>query len=163
MSLVNQERLKQLIEYNPSDGVFTRKIQRHKHMAGEAAGTLHPFGYIHIRIDGRSYKAHRLAWFYVHGVWPEGDIDHIDRNRSNNCIANLQDVSRKENMENASPHSKNKSGFKGVSWKFQCKRWQAQITHNRKKIYLGVFKTAQEAHLAYEKAAKQFFTNYQGV
>ena len=162
MSLLTQERLKQLLEYNPSDGVFTRKIQRHKHMTGEAAGS-NSLGYVQIRIDGVAYKAHRLAWLYVHGKWPKNDIDHIDRNRSNNAIANLQDVTRKENMENVSLHVKNKSGFKGVSWKSQCKQWQAQITHNRKKVYLGVFKTAQEAHLAYQQAAKQFFTNYQGI
>lgn len=163
MSSLTQEELQRLLEYDPHTGKFTRRISRFKHRAGEVAGFVHPFGYVHIGVNGRQYKAHRLAWLYVHGTWPDGEIDHIDRNKANNTLANLRVVTRKGNVENTGPTKRSKSGIKGVSWKAQCKRWQAQITHNRKKIYLGVFKTAQEAQLAYEKAAKQFFKSYQGA
>lgn len=163
MSSLTREELQRLLEYDQQSGNFIRRINRHKHKAGEVAGCLHPFGYVHIRIGSQAYKAHRLAWFYVHGNWPDGEIDHIDRNKANNSLANLRVVTRKGNVENTGPTKRSKSGIKGVSWKAQCQRWQAQITHNRKKIYLGVFKDIQEAQLAYETAAKQFFKSYQGV
>jgi HNH endonuclease/AP2 domain len=163
VSSLTQEELKKLLEYEPESGNFIRRISRHKHKAGEIAGTLHPFGYTHIKIDGRSYKAHRLAWFYIHGVWPNGEIDHIDRNRSNNALKNLRVVNRKGNVENTGPTIRSKTGIKGASWKAKIKKYQAQITHNGQKIYLGIFDTAIEAGVAYENAAQRLFKHYQGA
>src|SRR4051812_40825019 len=104
--MVTQERLKQVLVYSPESGLFTRR--------GRVAGTTYR-GRINIFIDYRGYLAHRLAWLYVHGRWPIGDIDHIDGNASNNAISNLREVSRSVNMQNQRrARSDSRTGLLGV-------------------------------------------------
>ena len=88
------ERLRGLLEYDGTTGVF------HWKGTGERAGSIQDKGYRTIEIGGRSYYAHRLAWLYTYGSWPNDELDHIDRNKDNNSISNLRDVSRSENNRN---------------------------------------------------------------
>ena len=89
MSQLTQERLKELYSYNPETGEFTHLLSWGKRKRGDVAGYVHPTKrYRYIRIEGKSYFAHRLAWLYVYGKWPEDQIDHIDGVRDNNRIAN---------------------------------------------------------------------------
>lgn len=98
--------------------------------------------------------AHRLAWLYVYGEWPNGDIDHIDGDRLNNRIANLRDVSRRVNLENQRrPKACNKSGFLGVKT-FRDQRFQARIQVRGVQLHLGTFDTPHEAHAAYVAAKR---------
>lgn len=90
-----QKTLIEILEYNPESGIFVRR--KTGHVAGSKG---HHSGYVTIYIDGIGYSAHRLAWVYVHGTEPIGDIDHINRNRSDNRIENLRNITRQENCLN---------------------------------------------------------------
>ena len=85
------ERLRERLHYDAETGVFTRRFGSGHARAGDMAGTVHRTGYVRISIDGGKYTAHHLAWLYVHGVWPSDQIEHINRKRSDNRIANLRE------------------------------------------------------------------------
>lgn len=97
------ERLRELLEYDPETGKFTWLRNRaFKALGGTHAGYLNSNGYLRITVDDVSYAAHRLAWLYVHGRWPDKTIDHINRNKQDNRIANLRDVTHSEQNYNSS-------------------------------------------------------------
>lgn len=157
--MLTQERLKELLHYDPETGVFTWLINPYREkVKGLVAGSIRKDGYSRIGIDGARYLSHRLAWLYVYGAWPIGVIDHKDRNPRNNGIANLRDVTQKENSENSRVCTSNTSRYKGVSWSVGARRWQARIQHYGKQIYLGLFNTAEEASAAYLAARSSMFT-----
>ena len=144
------EYLRSILSYDPETGVFTWKVSTSRRVK---AGSPDGGGYLRISVQSRRYLAHRLAWFYVYGTWPEDQLDHINRNRSDNRIANLRDVSHKQNHQNAGKRSDNTSGHPGVSWHKRDSKWQAQIKHSYKRIHLGYFKTMEEA-IAARKAGE---------
>lgn len=90
-------------------------------------------------IDSVRYKAHRLAWLYVYGYFPENDIDHINRMKDDNSIANLREVSRQCNIRNVGLRSTNKTGVTGVSWCKRFGKWQAQIRADKMNKNLGYY------------------------
>ena len=153
--VLTQERLKERLHYNPETGVFTRvKTVRNAVKVGDVAGTIDHYGYRKIQIGGKIYSAHRLAWLYVHGVWPANQIDHINGTRDDNCFANLREATIGENQHNRrNARSDNKSGFLGVSPDYG--KYRAQIGHHGKKIYLGAFLTPELAHSAYVEAKRK--------
>ena len=159
MTTLTYDRLRDVLNYDAHTGVFTwRTKTSRKVVVGREAGTLKPNGYVSIRIDSRAYYAHRLAWCYVHGDWPDEEIDHTNGTRTDNRIANLRQASRKQNMENR-VQATGKSGYRGVCWLEANQKWRASIVHNRKNIYLGLFSTAEEASAAYHEAAAFFHTH----
>lgn len=109
--------------------------------------------YVKVGIGGRQYSAHRLAWFYVHGTWPAGEIDHINGDGRDNRIANLRDCSRAQNATNSLAQKSSKTGLRGVHYHPGARRYRAQICKNNKIHHLGYFDTPEEAHEAYLKAA----------
>ena len=119
---------------------------------GMCAGCIN-HGYLRIKIDKKSYQAHRLAWFYVYGVWPMALLDHINCDPADNRIVNLREANMSENKRNSGPHKDNKSGYKGVSSKGN--RWRAEIWIEGNRIRLGTFTTPEEAYSAYCSAAKK--------
>ena len=106
--------------------------------------------------DGKLYLAHRLAWLYVHGSFPEHHIDHINRDRADNRISNIREATPAENRQNASLQRNSTSGFSGVSWTKRERRWRARIVVNSREIGLGYFVDKQSAADAYAEAKKQF-------
>lgn len=152
---ITYERLRELLDYSSETGLFTWKVDRRRARAGAVAGRRHPNGYTYITVDYQHYRAHRLAWLWVFGVWPNGDIDHINRERSDNRISNLRSVTKSENQQNRSINSNNKSGFMGVSWHGKSLRWQAHIRTNGKSRNLGTYLTPEAASAAYIAAKKQ--------
>ena len=92
---ITADELRSILHYNPLTGVFTRIRSAHPHRVGVVVGSV-SHGYILIGLLGKRYRAHRLAWLYVYGTWPKHDIDHINRNRSDNRICNLRDVTRQQ-------------------------------------------------------------------
>ena len=153
--LLTAMRLRELLSYDPETGVFTRLVKAAQRVrVGDIAGHKAPTGYWVIKIDNVSYRAHRLAWFYMTEAWPAADIDHIDGNKANNRIANLRDVTRSVNVQNAKrARSSNKSGFLGVSQ--HESGFQAAIrTENGKRHYLGTYQTPELAHAAYLSAKR---------
>lgn len=154
--LLSAERLRERLHYDPATGAFTWRVAgRGKRKAGDPAGSLHQQGYIHIKLDRHSYKAHHLAWLYVHGEWPKRDLDHKDTIRHHNWIDNLREATDSQNCANASLSSRNSSGFKGVSFDRKRNCWSAWIRKDRRGIFLGRFDTPEEAHAAYCEAAKR--------
>lgn len=99
MPKLKHNRLLEQLKYDPLTGVFTWLVTRNRITQGDVAGSVSKEGYRVIRIDGEHHKAHRLAWFYVHGSWPSGIIDHKDGNKDNNKIKNLRDTSQAEHYE----------------------------------------------------------------
>lgn len=159
-SLLSAEGLRALLEYDPASGVFHWKIRPHRGrtLAGALAGSLNRDGYRVIMIKNRAYMAHRLAWLHVHGEWPRNEVDHANRIRSDNRIANLREATRTQNRANTTIRRNNTSGFKGVT--LLKKPWRARIKVNGKIIELGKFKTAEEAHAAYVAAAEKYHGEY---
>lgn len=156
--MITQEHLKTVLSYNKDTGLFYWKRHplgdlaspsQQKRWAsafiGKKAGCLKNTGYIVIRIAGKYYQAHRLAWLYIYGKHPENEIDHIDGNKANNAIANLRDVNNKTNLRNASLSKRNQSGVCGVFWHKSNKKWFAQIGYNNQVIKLGFFDDFFEA------------------
>jgi hypothetical protein len=154
--MLTQQLLKDLLHYDPDTGVFTNLVNRGKRaLIGDQAGYLHPTGYVKIVINRKLYRAHRLAWLYMYGVWPKDQLDHINRIRDDNRINNLREASNSENLQNMSLTSRNTSGYKGVSWnKRECK-WYARIYLNYKEIYLGYFTNLDDAVAARKQAEEQ--------
>lgn len=156
---VTAERVREVLAYDPETGVFTWRIHRASNArAGDVAGTSDN-GYIKIWIDGRQYRAHRLAWLYVHGVWPAHEIDHINRDKTDTRIANLRPVTRKQNCENQSALRPNTSGHRGVSWNTRQREWIAQIKHKRQGYHLGGFDRLEDAIAARLRAEARLFTH----
>jgi hypothetical protein len=153
--MITAERLRELVHYCPETGVFTHLQSRGRVRPGIPAGCPSN-GYIVIRLDKVLYGAHRLAWLYVHGHFPNADTDHIDGNKSNNRINNLRDVDRSTNLQNQKRAStRNKStGLLGVN-KRENGSFRAYIKINGKIVSLGTFDNAEDAHEAYLSAKRE--------
>jgi len=158
--MLTQERLKALFDYDETTGLFTWKKQNGsgKGVEGKKAGYKGSDGYIRLRIDFKYCNAHRLAWLYVHGVTPNGFIDHINGIRSDNRMVNLRDVSHSMNLQNRRVSQKNNksSGLLGVSFENSLNKFRARISINGKQKHLGLFDTKEEAHQAYLIAKREF-------
>jgi hypothetical protein len=150
-------QLRELFSYDPETGIFTRlKTTCWCAKAGMEVGSDDMHGYKTVRIGKASYKIHRLAWLYVHGEWPKGDVDHLNGQRSDNRIANLRDVPRQTNLQNcrqAASHNLS-TGVLGVYPTRSGKRFEAAISINNRKCRIGVFDTVDEAHAAYIEAKR---------
>jgi hypothetical protein len=157
---LTQERLRELLHYDPDTGQFTWRRSVGPMKAGSRAGKRHHIGYIRIAIERRTYMAHRLAWLYIHGVWPQGITDHINRDRADNRIANLREATYTLNMANTPIQKHNVSGFKGVVFRKDRKKWKASIRANGRYYYIGLFDTPEAAHDAYFAAAKRLFGDF---
>lgn len=153
MADLTAESLRSVLRYDAETGVFTWLSGRCK---GAEAGTVDARGYIRIGIARRIYKAHRLAWLYVHGAWPTNEIDHIDGDHGNNRLANLRDVPRQVNQQNLRrPHKRGRSGILGVSLHKQSGKWRARVWVNGRNKSLGLFERAEEAKASYVAAKRQ--------
>lgn len=153
--MITLEELKEKHRYSRMAGVFEKRVgSKRKGYKWVLVGhVLDKSGYQVISVNGRSYLAHRLAWFYVHGEWPEMGIDHIDGDRLNNAIANLRLATPAQNSHNSQTPVHNKSGVKGVS--FSGGRWTAQVAVNRRPVFMRSFKTKEEAEEAVRAAREK--------
>lgn len=150
-------RLRELLDYNPSTGLFTRKTRSAKGVyIGEIAGGVDPSGYVKLSLEGKRQYSHRLAWLHMYGVWPTGIIDHVNGDRADNRIVNLRDVSSQINCQNiktAKPSSK--TGLLGASWCKVTNKFKAQIRFGGTNKFIGLFDNANDAHDAYIAAKRQ--------
>jgi hypothetical protein len=167
MNALTAERLRELLDYQPREGLFYWRVDRYSIpgtrlnvRAGDVAGSVAPSGYRFIGIDGCRYLASRLAWLWMTGDWPDGEVDHRDTNSANDRWENLRETTRGLNNANTKRRSDNTSGFKGVSFDAPRRKWAAQISVDRRRIFLGRFHTAQSAYAAYVAAAEKHFGEY---
>ena len=161
-AILAQETLKSLMHYDPDTGVFTWKVAPRRGIsAGSIAGVIKKdSGYVLVGVSGKEYRAHRLAWLYVFGEFPPYDLDHINRNRSDNRIDNLRMATRAENMQNGSKRKTNTSGHVGVRWYSQAQKWKAEIGVNYKNISLGYHSNLEQA-IAARKAGELKYHTFQ--
>ena len=158
--MLTQERLKELLHYDPETGILTWLISpRNNVPAGSVAGRIDKKGYVRIVYQKNLYQGHWLAWFFVHNKWPDNELDHINGNPTDNRIANLRDVTRKQNMENKKIYKTNKSGYSGVNWHTKKNRWVVRIGHYGKRISIGEFINLQDAIAARIKAENKLYTH----
>lgn len=158
---LSHEVLLQNLEYDPIAGIFTRKNCHISALNGKPAGYLdQSSGYVKICIKGTYYRAHRLAWYYTHKEWPLEDLDHRDRDRSNNAIENLRLATQMQNSLNVKRSKANTSGYTGIYWDSQAKRWQAEARGGGVRKHIGNFKTLEDAALARESYAKQAYGEF---
>ncbi len=143
---MTQEELKQLLHYDPDTGDFTWRLTQGRKIAGDKAGSVNcGNGYRYIGVMYKVYLAHRLAWFYTYGLWPIGDIDHINHDKLDNHITNLRDVCKSMNSQNTV----------GLGYTENANRYQALIQYDGASHYLGRYKTKEEAHNVYMKAKRE--------
>lgn len=158
--ILTAERLREVLEYDPATGTFTWTAPAHGVTVGSMAGTIGHHGYRSIGIDRKYYRAGRLAWLHVHGVWPTHSIDHIDRDRSNDRLANLREADQTLNNGNVRRRSDNTSGFKGVGFHSASGLWYARIKVRGRTISLGYHRIKEAAARAYDKAARDHFGQF---
>ena len=134
---ITQARVKELFDYNPETGECIRKAMPNrasaaKRLIGKPAGYMSNQGYYNVKVDGRCYRLHRLIWLWVYGYLPEGDLDHINRIRSDNRISNLRESSRSCNVFNSKKRSDSSAAVRGV-----CERKEV-ILGMRYIAYVGI-------------------------
>jgi len=150
-------RLKELLSYDTETGKFYWVIGRGGNApAGREAGTYLMGGYISIYIDGRRYLAHRLAWLWCNGAWPQNQIDHINRIRDDNRIANLRQATASQNKVNSIDRSKSR----GVYQHKGSRTWNARVHIAGKSISLGFYKTKSDAIAARRMAEPRFYGEF---
>lgn len=155
------EVVRSILAYDSSTGLLTwRRNTAKRIQAGRVAGGLVNCGYVMIPVQGRKVAAHRVAWAIHYGQWPAQQIDHINRDKADNRIANLRQATPEQNMGNTKLHTKNTSGFRGVCRSTDMKKWTAYIKENGRRVRLGTHPTAEAASAAYEARAKAKFGEY---
>ena len=155
---LTQQRLKEVLHYDPETGIFTWAIDRPmapKAPKGKMAGSVDQYGYVIICVDGVRHPAHRLAWLYMHNVRP-AEIDHQNHIRTDNRLINLMATDRSGNSKNISKPSDNKSGVVGVSWTKRIgkrnDKWEVRACGK----FLGYFDDFFEAVCKRKSVEKQF-------
>lgn len=163
--MLDTNRLKEMLSYDPLTGLLTWKTRPVHHFkrerdckswntryAGRITGCPDPNGYLRVNIRGTPYLAHQLAWAIYYGEFIPF-IDHKNLIHSDNKISNLRECTKSQNQHNRTVNTNNTSGYKGVCFHRQNGKWRAYIVLNWKQKHLGLFDTPEEAHRAYCVAA----------
>ena len=157
---ITQDRLKEVLDYNPDTGIF-RWIETigGRAVIGDKAGSRKGKGYVVIRIYNKDYYAHRLAILYTDGYMPENEVDHIDRVRWHNWRSNLREASRQCQLRNCGMNRNNTSGVKGIYWDKNARKWRAKIMVGGKHKNLGLYNSLLGA--AYARFAAEQCLGFQ--
>ncbi len=165
---MNQSELRRQLHYDPNTGIFTRLVSTNKKIRiGDVAGSLNnSTGYIGIQVNGQIYQAHRLAYLYMEGYFPEYQVDHKNGVRDDNRWENLRHTTQSCNMQNQTIRSNNLSGFTGVSWNNRRQKWYSQIKVLNRNVFIGCYDDPLEAALArftFEVQCPHWTCNYQSL
>ena len=160
---LTQQRLHELFRYDQNAGQFVRRVGIKGSAAGTMAGTVNFHGRHVMRVDGRDYQAHRLAWLYVHGLWPDDEIDHINGDPLDNRMANLREATSSQNkMNRRGARRDNKGGVRGVE-RLPSGMYRARYRLNGKSVHVGVYPTLDEAGEAATEARLRRFGEFAGA
>ncbi|MCO7736417.1 HNH endonuclease [Brucella intermedia] len=152
------EYMSEWLSYSPENGLFRwKKDVNSKTKRNDIAGSVNDRGYRTICLNYKVRRAHRLAWLYVTGEWPDEDIDHINGDRDDNRIDNLRPATRTLNNANSKTRDSTQAGYKGVALNKRTGKWFARINNQGQHQHLGTFESAVEAHAAYAQAANENF------
>jgi len=154
--MITQLRLKELVTYNKSTGIFTWKVDKARAKRGDALGSKTALGYIETSIDGEKYLVHRLVWLYTYGNFPKNNIDHINGIPNDNRICNLRDVTQKQNMMNTKLQCNSTSKQRGVSYAARDSKWRSYITIDNKQVFLGQYSCKLAATIVRSFAEKKY-------
>jgi len=158
MKEISIARLRELLTYDPQTGELRWISARGNHIIpGRLAGYI-SYGYRILEVDRTPLKAHRVAWALHYDKWPTCQLDHINRDRSDNRIANLRQATFSQNHVN-SP-SKIAGRPKGIYRYKKSQRWCAHIKRGGKIKHLGVFASAAEAGAAFERVAREVYGEF---
>lgn len=150
--MIAHSRLLELLTYNPLTGLFIRNTAVGRFKVGSVSGSISTIiGYWEVRVDGKRYLGHRLAWFYMTGEWPPVTIDHENRIRSDNKWSNLRLATKAEQVMNTKLYENNLSGAKGISWDDKNKKWCCEINADGQKHWLGRFDEFDQAKTVLDK------------
>lgn len=162
--MLNHEYLKSTLHYSVITGqLYWLKSPANNVKAGSVGGYLRKDGYRKIKVSGKCYLAHRLAWFWVTGEWPINEIDHVNGIKDVNQWLNLREATDSQNRCNTGLPSNNKSGFKGLYWNKATKKWRAHIMINKKQKHLGSFDDIEAAYAERIKAEKELHGEFAKV
>ena len=175
MAELTQSRVRELFNYDEGTGALIWRPRPREefrseshwarfnaHIAGKEAGTVQQtnsgVSYKRVFFGRKSYANHKVIWLYVHGHWPEHDIDHKNRCRIDNRLENLRIATKSQNSANRV--FKNRVGLKGAYRQKGRDTYYSMIRVERKAIYLGFFYSEIEAHEAYKAAAQKYFGEF---
>lgn len=156
--MISQEHLKSILHYDPETGIWTWLVDQKANKLKNK--TFIRNKYIRIQVDYKSYYAHRLAFLYMTGKFPEKDVDHINRIKDDNRWINLREANRSQNKGNIDIPKNNTSGHKGVTYRKEENLWTSSIMVEGSRKYLGYFPTKELAAKAYNKAALEYFGEF---
>ena len=151
---IDPVKLHSLFEYKNGDLIW--KVKNTK---GKVAGSLKPTGYKVIEVNGKNIMAHRLVWIMHNGNF-EGYIDHIDGNRSNNCIENLRIVDRVKNQWNRRISRNSNTGVKGFRLRKDSNKYEVRIAVNKRRLVLGSYEDLELAKLVAFMAREKYHGAY---
>jgi hypothetical protein len=156
--MIDQQTVKRLFYYDAESGMLIWRNGNGRNVKPwQEAKASNGQGYYSVKIDGNSYRVHRLIWLYVYGNFPEKDIDHKNRIRNDNRLCNLRDVSRTDNCQNISLPNHNKSGHMGVSWIRSHNCCTVYVKVNKKNKWLGYYKNLNDAIEARKEGEKKYY------
>lgn len=159
--VLTREQLFKTLLYRPIQGdfIWLNPSKYHSKLHGTIAGSLDAKGYVRVKIDGKPYLAHRLAWFYMTGAWPKKQLDHRNKVKNDNSWLNLREADDSDQNGNKDLRINNTSGFRGVYYMKRRNVWIAQLCTKPYK-YLGSYQTKEEAAEKYKEAAKEYFGEF---
>ena len=147
-----KEEVVRLFDYDPTTGIVKRRVTVASNArTGQVVGWLNSDGYLSVRVNKTNYKLHQIIWLYSYGCWQNGVIDHINRNKTDNRIANLRDTTIQVNNINKGVRSDNKTGVPNIAWRERDKLFYVACRRNGKQNYGGSFKSLEEARVFAEK------------
>lgn len=163
MTHVSSSELHRIFNYNIDDGCLVwkprpdRSKEWNTRYAGQPAGCFTKRqGYMHVTINGKGIRTHKVVWAWCHGDWPSGHIDHINGIKTDNRIENLRLVSNQENHRNMPMQRNNTSGVTGVNWCSRLSKWRAGIRAEGKNLHLVVFPNKDDAVDARREAERKY-------
>jgi hypothetical protein len=157
--MVTSERVRELLDYDPSTGVLTWKVMG-SGMKRREAGCKRKDGRVIVRVDRIAYLRSRLAYLWMTGEWPTDEIDHINGDAGDDRWTNLRPATSLQQKHNRKVRKSSTTGLKGVLWSQRDNSWTARICVNGSNVHLGTFRTPEAAHEAYRAAAERHFGSF---
>ncbi len=148
-----------MFDYDPETGDLIWQLPGKGRRVGDVAGCIDSGGYVCVKVDQVKLYAHRVIWVWMTGEWPDSEVDHRDRSRSNNVWLNLRHATPKQQAENRKVYSTSVSGVPGVRWRHDKGQWWASIRSAGRYFWLGTHDTLIDAVAARLRAERSLYTH----